>query len=191
MLLIYLHPWFVLHSSQQAGAAEVQADPRSYESSSLQCRTGAGSWEWWLCWLSSQPCLAMGSCSGLSSLEASPTPHSSRGLLRAAVSCHQHWASSLPAASAPSTGFLTTSAAQVANFGRGQGRKLEGALMLGPCWWGSYFSKAVKNLIQEFYSSISSLVQAVHSNAVALQPYNLAVFSRKTDWGYLKKNLRS
>lgn len=29
----------------------------------------------------------------------------------------------------------------------------------------------------------------MHSNAVALQPYNLAVFSKKTDWGYLKKIL--
>lgn len=44
MLLIYLHLRVVLHSSQQSGAAEVQADPLSHESSSLQCRTDAGSW---------------------------------------------------------------------------------------------------------------------------------------------------
>lgn len=103
MLLINLHLRFVLHSSQQTGAAEVQADSRSCESTSLQCRTDAGCWEWWLCWLSSWPCLAMGSCSWLSSLEASPTPHSHCGPLRAAVSCNQQRASSLPAASAPST----------------------------------------------------------------------------------------
>lgn len=191
MLLICLHLQFVLYSSQQSGAAEVQADPLRSESSSLQCRTDAGSWEWWLCCLSSRPCLSMGSW--LSSLEASPTPHSHCGPRRAAVSCNQRWASALPAASASCTAVQPRLPNHLCcrggKFWQRARQKAGGSSYAGPCWWGYNFSKAVKTLIQEFYSSVSSLVQVVHSNAIALQPYNPAVFSKKTDWGYLKKNI--
>lgn len=95
LLLIYLHLQFVLHSSQQTGAAEVQADPltmRAAPSSAELMLAAVGD-----CWLSSQPSLAMGSCSWLRSLEASPTPPSTVGpsglLLSAAIS--SGWARSL------------------------------------------------------------------------------------------------
>lgn len=60
MLLIYLHLQVELHSSQQSGAAEVQADLLSHESSSLQCRTDAGSWS--------------GDCAGWAALQWGPAP---------------------------------------------------------------------------------------------------------------------
>lgn len=149
MPLICLHLQFVLHSSklgQLRCRQTLSAMRAALSSAELMLAAGSGDCAGW-----SASCPAMGSCSWLSSLEASPPPHSPCGPLRAAaVSCNQHWESSLPPASAPALqcrhGFLTASAAPVANFGRRQGRKLEGALMLGPYWQGYNFSKQSKTL---------------------------------------------
>lgn len=65
--------------------------------------------------------------------------------------------------------FLTTSVADMANFGRGQGRELEGALMARAfCDGGTVFQRQSKNLYGSSTVYILSLVCVTHSNAIAL-----------------------
>lgn len=104
-----------------------------------------------------------------------PLPRCHRGPLGAAVSCSQHRASLPPRCfssehrSAGMGLFLTISVAEVANFGRGQGRELEGAFMVGAFFdGGTVFPRQSKTLYGSSTVYVSSLVHVVHSNAIAL-----------------------
>lgn len=113
----------------------------------------------------------------LGTLGADPAPRCHRGplgVLSAAVStrrvptlpplrlCSKH-------RSAGTGLFLTTSVAETADFGRGQGRELEGALVVGAFFdGGAVFARQSKTLCGSSMIYISSLVPGVRSSAVAL-----------------------